>query len=354
MTGILREGGPHNVRQVGTNQHELSVSLPKKVDGYLGRECPKEQCAPAYFQVKPGTGLSGQPVAYCAYCRTEDSPQAFATAEQVRYAKDHAVQEAMNGVDDLLRTSLGLDSSGRRRFGGGLLSIEVSPETSPASPIAAPFEEELRRDVQCPACTLDHAVFGLATWCPDCGADIFLVHLHAEANIIRRILTAVPDRHATLGARVAARDVENALEDAVSIFEAGLKSTTRRWLATQGQSPQEIEAILATRIRNGFQNPDRAADLYNGTIGRDLFVGVTSAERMELVDTFAKRHPITHNLGVIDRQYLARARTGHLEGREIRVSPTEVDHALILTHKIVTTAYQTLFFNALTPLGAAQ
>jgi hypothetical protein len=350
MTGILREGGPHNVRQVGTNQHELSVSVPTKADGYLGRECPDKQCAPAYFQVKPGTGLSGQPVAYCAYCRTEDSPQAFATTEQVRYAKDHAVQEARKGVDDLLRESLGLDAAGRKRYGGGFLSIEISLKTSPAPPIAAPFEEELRRDVRCPGCTLDHAVFGLATWCPDCGADIFPVHLHAEASIIRRILTAVPDRHATLGARVAARDVENALEDAVSIFEAGLKSTTRRWLTTQGKSPQEIEAILATKIRNGFQNPDRAADLYKEVIGRDLFVGVTSVERTELVNTFAKRHPITHNLGVIDRQYLARARTGQLEGREIRVSPTEVDRALTLAHKVVTTAYQTLFPNALTPL----
>lgn len=349
MTGILREGGPHNARQVGTNQHELSVSLPTKVDGYLGRECPNKQCAPAYFQVKPGTGLSGQPVAYCAYCRTEDSPQAFATAEQVRYAKEHAVQETMNGVDDLLRTSLGLDSSGRRSFGGGFLSIEVSLETSPASPIVTPFEEELRRDVRCPGCTLDHAVFGLATWCPDCGADIFLIHLRAEASIIRRILAAVPDRHATLGARVAARDVENALEDAVSIFEAALKSTTRRWLATQGRTSQEIETVLATKIRNGFQNPDRAAELYTEVIGKDLFVGVPSVERTALTDTFAKRHPITHNLGVIDRQYLARARTGQLEGREIRVSPAEVDRALTLALQVVTTAYQTLFPKALTP-----
>jgi hypothetical protein len=221
--------------------------------------------------------------------------------------------------------------------------------TPPTSPIAAPLEEELRRDLRCPGCTLEHAVFGLATWCPDCGADIFLVHLHAEASIIRRILTAVPDRHTTLGARVAARDVENALEDAVSIFEAGLKSTARRWLATQGRAPEEIETVLATKIRNGFQNPHRAAELYTEVIGKDLFAGVTSVERTTLADTFAKRHPITHNLGVIDRQYLARARTGHLEGREIRVAPAEVDRALTIAVQVVTTAYQTLFPKALTP-----
>lgn len=347
MTSIFREGGPHNVRQVGANQYELSVSLPTDVDGYLGRECPNDQCAPAYFQVKPGTGLSGQPVAFCAYCRIEGPPQDFATAEQIRYAKDHAVQEAKNGINDLLRNSLGLDSSGRRRYGGGFLSIDVSLKTSPPLAIAAPFEEELRRAVRCPACTLEHAVFGLATWCPDCGRDIFLIHLHNEASIIRRILAAVPDRHAALGARVAARDVENALEDVVSIFEAGLKTTTRRWLTTQGRSLQESEAILVTRVRNGFQNPERGADIYKDLVGKDLFVDITAAERTALADTFAKRHPITHNLGVIDRQYLARARTGHLEGREIRVTPVEVDRTLDLALRIIATAYRSLFPDAL-------
>jgi hypothetical protein len=42
---------------------------------------------------------------------------------------------------------------------------------------------------------------------------------------------------------------------------------------------------------------------------------------------FQKRHPITHNLGVIDRKYLERVRSGEAEGREVRVDQGEVEQA---------------------------
>lgn len=76
-----------------------------------------------------------------------------------------------------------------------------------------PVEEELRRDLRCNACGLDHAVFGLATSCSDCGQDMFLQHVAAEFGVIDKILSDAPDRRQRLGPRVAARDLDNALED---------------------------------------------------------------------------------------------------------------------------------------------
>ena len=39
-------------------------------------------------------------------------------------------------------------------------------------------------------------------------------------------------------------------------------------------------------------------------------------------------HPIAHNLGVIDRKYLERARENEQEGREIRITANEIETLL--------------------------
>ena len=61
------------------------------------------------------------------------------------------------------------------------------------------------------------------------------------------------------------------------------------------------------------------------------FAGIEAGEILEEARTvFEKRHPITHNLGVIDRKYLERVRSGELEGREVRITPWEVEQAIEL------------------------
>ncbi len=340
---LLREGGPNRVRRLSDEQYEMSISIPVDADGLLGRECTDTRCSPGYFKVKTGTGLpGGQEASFCPYCRTSAPPREFTTREQVRYARDIATAEAVRGLEGMLARALSLDSSGRRQIDGGLVSIELSMQKPAERPVFRPFEEELRRDLRCPDCGLDHAVFGLATWCPDCGADIFLTHVEAEIAVIRRMLDCVDSRRKELGPRVAARDIENALEDAVSVFEAVLKAITRRYLAGKGIPSDEIEASL-DRIRNAYQNLSRAAKTFKAFTSEDLYQGIGTESLSDLAEVFAKRHTITHNLGVVDRRYLRRALAGHLRGREVRVSVAEVQDALDLVSRIVSSAYARSF-----------
>jgi hypothetical protein len=88
--------------------------------------------------------------------------------------------------------------------------MELRPGSIP--PVRPPQEEVLRRDVTCP---LEHTVFGLARWCPDCRAEMFLTHVEQEVAVITKILAAVTARRDTVGPRVATRDLENALEDKI-------------------------------------------------------------------------------------------------------------------------------------------
>lgn len=336
MTELFREGGPHRTHRLSDDQFEMSIRIPTDADGLLGRECPTDDCSPAYFKIKLGTGLTGQKVTFCPYCRTEAAPDQFTTKGQLKYARETVETEAAEGVQRMLGEALGLDASGRRRIGGGMLSIDISMEKRPTPPVFPPLEDELRRDLTCPACGLAHAVFGLATWCPDCGKDIFLTHVQAEIAVVRRMLESVDSRRRELGARVAARDLENALEDAVSIFEAVLKALLRRYLRGKA-SEEEIEKSI--RRSASYQDPISAAEGFGKLTG----IKLDAKPIADLAKTFSKRHPIAHNLGVVDRRYLERARSGELEGREVHVTASEIEEALRLVEGIVRSAHEGLF-----------
>jgi len=165
---LFQPGGPLNIRDLGADQFLASITLPKDEDGRMARVCPDEACSPGTFKVKPGTGItSGQTVAYCPYCRRAAAPAQFATREQERYAKDLVMRETQRSIDDMIRDTFGLGTSGRKKLGGGLISMEISLKSGPLPDVRPPAEDEVRRDVVCPSCGLDQTVFGLATWCAD-------------------------------------------------------------------------------------------------------------------------------------------------------------------------------------------
>lgn len=340
---LFREGGPHKIQKTGPDEYTMSITLPSDSDGRVARECPNPACSPGYFKVKSGTGITeAQKSSYCPYCRFDGNPDDFTTQEQLRYAKDLVLREAHEGVDRMLKDALGLGSSGRRRMGGDFLSMEISYKPGPRPHVPRPFHEEIRRDVICPHCGLDHSTYGLATWCADCGKDIFLVHVEAEFNVVRTMLSDASRRRGSLGVRVAAKDLDNCLEDTVSIFEAVLRAEVRRYMVARGVSPSDIEQFFK-KAGNVFQNLRRAEELFSKELKGSVLNALSDAEIESLSDTFEKRHPITHNLGVVDRKYIERARTAEKEGREIRVSKEEIERAIDLSMKLLTALHVDMF-----------
>lgn len=332
---LFRPGGPLGIRDLGNDRYRMNITIPQDADGRFARECPSADCAPAYFKVKPGTGITdGQVVAFCPYCRREGEPNDFATREQVRYAKELAIREVHKGLDGVVKDALGLGPSGKRSLGGGLVSMTMTYKPGNPPSVRRPFEDEVRRDVVCPHCTLDHTVFGLATWCADCGEDIFLTHVRTELDVTRSMVQDIERRREALGRRVAAKDLENCLEDAVSIFEAAMKAMTRRHLASAGATPDEAEARLK-KIGNAFQSIVRTQEVMAGPLG---IPSLPEVAWDALGAAFEKRHPITHNLGVVDRKYLERTPSGGRQGRELRITTSEVDaildHVLSALHAV--------------------
>ncbi len=347
MSDLLQTGGVHNIKKTGSDEYLMNISIPTDKYGMIARECPSQICSPAYFKVKPGTGIiKGQTEVYCPYCCRKDKPSNFTTKAQVKYAEHIASKEVLEGVDRIVRNTFDLDSSGKKKIDAGLFSMEISYKPGINPTVWRPFEEVLQRDLICPKCTLAHSVFGIATWCPDCGSDIFLTHVSKEYQVVKLILSDVDNRRERLGARVAARDIENALEDTVSIFEAVLRSTTRRYLKTK-HSSEEVEEIIKRRIGNKYQSISLAREVAQQEFNIPLFGTLSSDEYEELKLIFEKRHPITHNLGIVDRKYLEKVSSGELEGRDIRVTIDDVARAADLSLKVLTDFYPRVFSSAM-------
>lgn len=339
---IFEEGGPHKIKRIGQDRYELNVSLPTDDDGMTGRECPSSICEPAYFKVKPGTGIKNQEFAYCPYCSQKEAPDHFHTAEQNNYVQQIVQREALVGINKMMFDTLELDQRGERTIDGGLVSFKISVESSDPPPVPRPWEEELRRNLICPHCSLEHAVFGLAIWCPDCGKNIFLTHVEGEFNVIRKMINDIDSRKERLGARIAIKDTENALEDVVSTFEAVLRVITKLHLRKSGKTEQETDQIVSTQVGNKFQNIEIGATIFQDLTTIPLLKSLTDDEIDFLKLTFEKRHPITHNLGIIDRKYLQKVRSGELKGREVRVRPSEILTSIELCLKSINNVYQNL------------
>lgn len=65
--------------------------------------------------------------------------------------------------------------------------------------------------------------------------------------------------------------------------------------------------------------------------------------------SFEKRHPVTHNLGVVDRKYLERAQAAEREGREVRVTNSEIDTLLTQVREALESVHTAIFSPV--PLG---
>ena len=332
MKKIFEKGGPHKIKKTGADEFSLTISIPADADGRMARECSNAECSPGYFKVMPGTGITeGHELAYCPYCRREGVPNDFTTKEQIRFAKDTVTREAHRGIDAMFREALGVGSSGKKKMGGGLVSLGLSYKSAALPHVRRPFEDEIRRDVVCPVCTLDQTVFGLATWCSDCGNDIFMTHVSSELGVTRLMVGDITRRQELLGSRVAGKDLENCLEDAVSIFEASIKALVRRALVERDEGRDSVEARFK-KIGNSFQNiertKERLIELFSFDIGNsEIFPKLSAA--------FEKRHPVTHNLGVVDRKYMEKTQQSEKEGREVRISVHEVESLLSMVEDAV-------------------
>jgi hypothetical protein len=281
------------------------ISIPLKTDeyGYLGRECPVEECL-GYFKITPGTGVQGPAPCHCPYCGHADDQQSFHTREQVEYVRSVGVRKVMGALHKDLK-ALEFDIKPRGPFGIGI-SMKVR-EASPL-PISHYRERELETEVVCDNCTLRYAIYGVFGWCPDCGVHNSLQILGKNLELARKQLSLATSADAELANHL----IGDALENVVSAFDG-----FGREVCTRKNADIHFQNLAAARRK--------VLELF----GFDFAETVSPDEWERACRVFQKRHLLAHKMGVVDEEYVRRANDPvAIVGRKVQVTREEVESAI--------------------------
>lgn len=297
-------------RNVDALGNRVSVPIPTDGNGFLGRECPEENCL-GYFKVEPGTGLTGPDLrCHCPYCGRAGDPNSFWTKEQIEYAKSVVLRQFVGAIRKDLK-QFEFDYPARGPFGIGF-SMKLKPGPLPA--LRHYREQQLETDVVCDRCRLHYAVFGLFAYCPDCG-------VHNSLQVLQRNIVLV-GKQLALAASLEGEDlarhlVEDALENCVSAFD-GFARETCRVRADRSTNPERCRDL-------SFQNLGRASMTLKTLFDIDLAGSVDAEAWRQIERAFFKRHLLAHRSGIIDEKYKkSSGDVAAIVGHRIAIAPTEV------------------------------
>lgn len=297
----------------------ISIPIRPDEDGFTGRECSQSDCE-GYFKIELGTGLEGDNLpCHCPYCGHTARHDDFWTKEQIEYAKSVAMRQLTDAVrKDLKRMEFDLKPK-------GLFGIGMSLKLKPGSPVPIRHyrEKQLETEVICTNCTLRYSVYGVFAFCPDCGQHNSLQIFEKNIEVVAKMMDLAESTERDVSRRL----IENGLEDCVSVFD-GFGRELCRVYARNATNRTKVERI-------SFQNLEGARRNLQDALGIDLSSEVTADEWRSLVRAFQKRHLIAHKMGVVDQDYIAKARDSQaVVGRKIHIRPEEVRNLLRLVGKV--------------------
>jgi len=288
----------------------FTTRIPHDKDGYIGRQCPNGDCEIKYFKITPGTGIPERVPCHCPYCGHVAEHREFFTKAQIEYARSvvrHTVHEAL--LKDLREAF-----PPRQRFGGGLLSLEITHEVKGHPvPVYRYREKDLETEIVCDSCSLRYAIYGLFGWCPDCGTHNSLQILGTNLTVAEKKLTLA----GSVDPELAEHIVADALQTAVSAFDAFGRETCRAF-ADHATSPDAARSL-------SFQSIGGARLKVQGLFGFDLAACTAEGEWESVCKMFQKRHLFAHRGGVVDEAYLSATHDPAASlGRKVPLSADEV------------------------------
>lgn len=286
----------NNLKRLG---NQFSIPITADEDGYLGRECPQDECL-GYFKITPGTGIQGPSPCHCPYCGHSGDSKTFFTQEQIDYARSVVIRQVSDAIHKDLKT-LEFDHKPRGSFGIGI-SMKVTQ--GQRRPIQHYREKELETHVVCNQCSLRYAIYGVFGWCSDCGAHNSLQILAKNLELSKKELALAESAEKELADHL----VGDALKNVVSAFDGFGRETT----STKGSE------VHFQNLRGGRRNVLEK-------FGFDFGDAITSEQWNFVCRVFQKRHLLAHKMGVIDDEYVQKTNdAGAIAGRKVQVSRDEV------------------------------
>lgn len=316
---------------------QFSVPLTPDEDGLIGRECSNDNCETKYF--KMSMSIPDEMENYiedfsqyeltCPYCGTLDNMQHLHTTEQIEWIKSMMIRGVHKTFGNMLERSFG----SRPKSRGGMFSISIEVKKGSLPSVRYYAEEKLKQEVVCDKCTFKYAIYGVSFHCPLCGKGNILQHFERSVETIKILVTESERIGQEHGSHVAESILGNALEDVIGLFEGFLKYAYR--YAVRKKHTKEDAEKLIQKIRVNFQRLTGAEEFFRRDLSIEIFQNLTIPERESLETAFAKRHVLTHNLGLIDEKYRDKAQRWERVSSELVVESDDVLTALESVRKVV-------------------
>ncbi len=292
-------------------------------NGYLGRECPDEQCK-KYFLIKPGTGIKDIKICICPYCGCKEIPEKFHTKEQIKYGESvvfKQFEEAL--IKDLKELEFEIKPSGG--FGIGL-SMKVIP--GDLHQIYLYKEKQLEKYIECENCKLNYAVYGIFGYCPDCGEHNSLQILSENLKICEHFL----DIDFQEQQEFSIKSLDYALRDVVSSFDGFGREVFR--IYKDKSVDKRIDKI-------SFQNLEGAGTRIKNCFGLDIASFISQEQWNFLIKSFQKRHLLEHSLGIYDEEYIEKTGDNRdLIGKKMVLDKEEIKEAIKIIHVLSERIFQ--------------
>lgn len=239
----------------------------------------------------------------------------------------------IRGVHKTFGNMLERSFGNRPKSRGGMFSISFEVKKGSLPSVRYYAEEKLNQEVVCDKCTFKYAIYGVSFHCPLCGKGNILQHFERSVNTIK-ILVAESERIGQqYGAHVTESILGNALEDVIGLFEGFLKYAYR--IAVRKNHTKEDAEKLIQKIKVNFQRLTGAEEFFRRDLSIEIFQNLTIPERESLETAFAKRHVLTHNLGLIDEKYRDKAQRWDRVSSELIIESEDVLMALESVRKVL-------------------
>jgi len=309
------------------------IPIPFDEEGFIGRECPSTTCHPKYFKITSNSvakGNADKNELFCPYCGHKDHVTQFITKDQKEWAISLVERDVVRSFTEMLEDTFRPLNSYRE---GGLLSIRVEVKPGYLPSVRHYAEKILKRIVNCDQCGGRYAVFGIALFCPYCGGGNIQVHIKTSADIILAFLDDEGRMTEEHGKEAGYHLLGNCVEDSVSLFEGFIKEIYSRRLSTKLPNDKYLDKMNS--IKNSFQNLAKAEEIVRRDLGYSLLQSLSLGDRDFLETQFAKRHVITHNLGMVDPKYLEQVSSWQSSGEDVPLNSSEIRRMIHLIEDIL-------------------
>lgn len=297
-----------------------SVSIPLDADGFFGRECPNRDCL-AYFKVHRDDYSLARAAhrLTCPTCGATQSDEHFHTPEQIKRMRAGAMELARGVVH---RTFRDLARRPPTRNSRGAITFQWKAPSRPHIPKPLPtyVEKQTIRTFVCPNGGHRAVIYDLLAFCPYCGPEKTPPRAVFDDNFaaMRRLLAVVTELPLEAQTAIQAAGGTTALaERALGGAMAALQSLAKQLHAQAGKPAAS---------GNPWQNADRLRRQWLQDFNTDPQAELSSEQVRTLHLSFARRHVLEHNGGVVDERYRQETGEGTL-GHRLRIRAQFVEEA---------------------------